>query len=100
MLYSMVPASLLIINLILNWESLKLYGLNSKKQDKKKRVNVRYNCFVLAAACYFIVDMTWGLLYEHNDIQELFPFIYSFTVLFFVYAFDHADMDEVYSCIS
>lgn len=85
MLYSMVPASLLIINLIVNWESLKKYGLNSSKQDKKNRVSVRYNYFILASACYFIVDMSWGLLYEHNDIPELFPFIYSFTVFYFLF---------------
>ena len=85
MLYSMVPALLLIINLILNWESLKKYGLNENKQDKKNRVPVRYNYFILASACYFIVDMSWGLLYEHNDIPELFPFIYLFTVFYFLF---------------
>lgn len=85
MLYSMVPASLLIINLILNYESLKKYGFREKGQINKKRVHVRYNFFILASNCYLIVDMTWGLLYEHYDIPVLFPFIYSLTVFYFMF---------------
>ena len=85
MLYSMAPASVLIINLILNWESIRKYGFREKKQDEKKRVPVRFNCFVLAAACYVLIDMIWGLLYEHRDIPELFPLIYSFTVFYFLF---------------
>ncbi len=85
MLYSMVPASLLIINLILNWESLKKYGFRVRKQDSGKRVPALYNYFILSASCYFIVDMTWGLLYEHHDIPQLFPIIYSLTVFYFLF---------------
>ncbi len=85
MLYSMIPASMLIINLILNWESLKKYGLFEKGQIDKKRVPVRYNYFILSAGCYFIVDMTWALLYEHHEIPILFPLIYSLTVFYFLF---------------
>ena len=85
MLYSIGPASLLIINLILNWESLKKYGFYAKTQDKKNKVSIRYNFFILATSFYIIIDMTWGLLYEHRDIPELFPFIYSLTVFYFMF---------------
>ena len=85
MLYSMAPASALVITLILNLESIKKYGFREKKQDEKKRVPVRFNCFILASVCYVLIDMAWGLLYEHHDIPELFPFIYSSTVFYFLF---------------
>lgn len=66
MLYSMVPASMLIINLILNWQSLRKYGFREKTQNQGKAVPLRYNYFILAANCYFFVDMTWGILYENH----------------------------------
>ena len=85
MLYSMVPAAVLILNFIINWESLKNYGLTEGKHGRNKRVPVRFNNFVIAACCYFLVDMTWGLLYEHRDAKELFPAIYTLTVLYFLF---------------
>ncbi|SCX09807.1 diguanylate cyclase (GGDEF) domain-containing protein [Lachnospiraceae bacterium YSD2013] len=85
MLYAMVPASLLIINMILNGESLKRYGFIEKKSDATNSVPVRYNLFLLAASFYFIVDMTWGILYEHHDIPALFPIIYYLTVFYFMF---------------
>ncbi|MBP5554336.1 MAG: diguanylate cyclase [Lachnospiraceae bacterium] len=85
MIYSLVPASVLIINLIINWESLRKYGFSEKNLDVKKRIPVRYNHFILAATLYFIVDMTWGLLYEHKEISALFPIIYSLTVFYFLF---------------
>ncbi len=84
MIYSMVPAAMLIINLILNGESLIKYGFRAKKQDESNLVHVRYNHFILAACLYFFVDGSWGILYEHHDIPQLFPAIYSFTVFYFV----------------
>ena len=85
MLYSLIPAAMLIISLILNWESIRDYGFYAKKQDEKRRVPVRYNYFILASCCYFFVDMSWGLLYEHHEISELFPLIYSLTVFYFIF---------------
>lgn len=83
MSYAMVPATVLIMNLILNWESLKNYGLLEKRQEKKC-VPVRYNHFIFSANCYFIVDLFWGLLYEHKGIPTLFPALYTATVFFFI----------------
>ncbi len=87
MLYAMVPATLLIINIILNWDSLKNYGFREKNLDEAGQVHVRYNEFILSAICYFIVDMMWGILYEFNESMELFPVLYAFTVLYFMMMF-------------
>ena len=85
MLYSMLPAAFLIFNGILNWELLKNYGVRTKKSVTQKRAPVLYNRFLLAANCYMIVDMVWGILYERRDIPGLFPFIYSLTVFYFLF---------------
>jgi len=85
MLYSMAPASLLVINLIINWESLRKYGFRINKDGEKNRVPVLYNYFILAASIYLFVDAVWGIMYEHHDIPALFPFIYSFTVFYFIF---------------
>jgi len=71
--------------MILNGESLKRYGFIEKKSDATNSVPVRYNLFLLAASFYFIVDMTWGILYEHHDIPALFPIIYYLTVFYFMF---------------
>lgn len=85
MIYAMVPGSALVINLIINWELFIKYGFSIKGNDEKKWVHVRYNYFVLAACGYFLVDMTWGILYEHKEVQAFFPFIYFLTVLYFLF---------------
>lgn len=85
MLYAITPAAVLILNLILNWELFTNYGFCAKKQDKRNLVQVRYNWFLLAACCYIVVDMTWGLLYEHKEVQAFFPYIYYLTVFYFMF---------------
>lgn len=85
MIYAMVPASLLIINLILNFESLKNYGLSEKNRSKNRRVAVRFNHFIIAASIYLMVDLTWGILYEQREITALFPLIYLLTVFYFMF---------------
>lgn len=85
MLYSMLPAAFLVVNVILNWELFRNYGFRAKNPDNQNKVHILYNNFLLSANCYFVVDMVWGLFYEHRDIPELFPFIYSLTVLYFLF---------------
>lgn len=72
MLYAITPAAVLILNLILNWELFTNYGFNDKTQGKRNLVQVRYNWFLLASCCYVLVDMTWGILYEHKEVQAFF----------------------------
>lgn len=85
MLYAITPAAVLILNLILNWELFTNYGFNDKTQGKRNLVQVRYNCFLLASCCYVLVDMTWGILYEHKEVQAFFPYIYYLTVFYFMF---------------
>ena len=85
MLYSMIPAAFLVVNVIMNWELFRNYGFRAKNPDNQNKVHILYNNFLLSANCYFVVDMVWGLFYEHRDIPELFPFIYSLTVLYFLF---------------
>ncbi len=81
----MVPTSLLIIDLILNGEALRNYGFREKGKNERELVPVRFNYFILAANCYFIVDAAWGLLYEHRDTWNLFPLLYFLTVFYFIF---------------
>ena len=85
MLYAITPASMLVFNLILNWELFTNYGFKDRSQKKRNQVHVRYNWFVIAACCYLIVDMTWGLLYEHKEVPAFFPYIYYLTVFYFMF---------------
>lgn len=85
MLYAITPAALLILNLILNWELFTNYGFNDRNHSKQNIMYVRYNRFLLTAICYTVVDMTWGILYEHKEVQAFFPFIYYLTVFYFVF---------------
>ena len=85
MLYAITPASMLVFNLILNWELFTNYGFNDRSQKKRNQVHVRYNWFVIAACCYLMVDMTWGLLYEHKELPAFFPYIYYLTVFYFMF---------------
>jgi len=90
MLYAITPASMLILNLILNWELFTTYGFFIRKHsdrthDKQNLVNVLYNRFLLSACLYIVVDMTWGLLYEHKEVSAFFPYIYYLTVFYFMF---------------
>ena len=85
MLYAITPASMLVFNLILNWELFTNYGFDDRSQKKRNQVHVRYNWFVIAACCYLMVDMTWGLLYEHKELPAFFPYIYYLTVFYFMF---------------
>ena len=85
MLYAAVPALTLILNFILNWELFKKEGFTAEHTDIVKQVPIRYNYFLIAANCYFLVDISWGLLYERHGIVELFPLLYSSTVFYFIF---------------
>ncbi|MDC7293214.1 GGDEF domain-containing protein [Butyrivibrio sp. DSM 10294] len=85
MIYFAAPATMLIINIIINWEPLRKNGFHINKQDKDKMVGVRYNYFILSACIYFAVDMTWGILYDYKENPVLFPIIYSLTVFYFLF---------------
>ena len=70
MLYSMLPAAFLMVNIILNWELFKKYGFRTTNLTYQNKVHVLYTRFLLAANCYFIVDMAWSFFYE--PVQALY----------------------------
>ena len=58
MLYSIAPASVLIINLILNWESLKKYGFRENRNDDRTQVSVRYNSLFIKIKLFICAFQT------------------------------------------
>ena len=48
---------------------------------------LRYRYFLIAANCYFVVDIAWGLLYEYHYIEALFPVLYIDCLLYFLFMF-------------
>ena len=87
MSYSIISTLAIILNLIINREAFKHYRIRSVGYEPEQRAAIRYCHFLLAANCYFIVDIAWGLLYEHHDIEKLFPFLYSDCILYFLLMF-------------
>lgn len=85
MLYAICPAVMLIINSILNFDQLREHGFRSKNVKKQELVWVRYNFFLLSVNGYFLVDFLWGLLYEYKESPQVFPFVYSLTVFYFLF---------------
>ena len=87
MIYSTVSLLALILNLIINRDIFRNIRIRSAKQKPDKLAVIRYDHFLVAANCYFIADIGWGLLYEHHDIPALFPILYSDCVLYFLLMF-------------
>ncbi|MBQ6409613.1 MAG: diguanylate cyclase [Butyrivibrio sp.] len=85
MYYATIAAVALLVNLILNWDVFT--ALLSKKDfgENKSQVNIRYGMFLMAANCFFLTEISWGLLYGHHSIPELFPLIYSTTISYFLF---------------
>ncbi|MCR4600118.1 MAG: GGDEF domain-containing protein [Clostridia bacterium] len=84
MLYSIAGTWALIINLILNWRTLRDADFFNRKKDRKNRCESRYSYFLLAASCYFISDLSWGILYENHIMPEFHQILYALTVVYFV----------------
>ena len=85
MLYSVVSAFALIVNLILNWEFFKEAKLSEKNKGKKEIVSIKYGQFLMAVNGYFVVDILWGILYQYHEVPALFPILYSDTVFYFIF---------------
>ncbi|MCR5356000.1 MAG: diguanylate cyclase [Lachnospiraceae bacterium] len=85
--YSIVSVLALILNLIINHEAFRYFRVRSKDQNPEQQAVIRYNHFLMAANCYFIADIAWGILYEYHSVNVLFPFLYSDCVLYFIFMF-------------
>ena len=77
MFYSIVSFLALILNLIINRETLNNYG----------RAANRYKYFLIASNCYFIADIAWGLLYDYRYLKELHLPIYIDCLFYFFFMF-------------
>ncbi len=87
MSYSIISLLALILNLILNRESLINVKSRSGELKTEQKFITRYRQFLIVSNFYFIVDFGWGLLYEHHDIDALFPILYSDCVFYFLLMF-------------
>ncbi len=85
MLYSAAGLLSLVLNCILNSELIRHFRFRTRGIDFKKQVKLRYTHFLLAANCYFVTDIIWGIVYEHHDVPQLFPILYPFIVLYFLF---------------
>ena len=87
MSYSIISLLALILNLIINRETLIHIRDKSGESKTEQKFVSRYRYFLLAATCYFIVDIFWGILYEHHHIEKLFPVLYFDCILYFLFIF-------------
>ncbi|MCR4713898.1 MAG: diguanylate cyclase [Treponemataceae bacterium] len=87
MSYSIISALALILNLIINRESFKNIRCWFGKLKNEQQSVTRYRYFLLAANCYFIADIAWGILYENHEIDAIFPVLYFDCVLYFLFMF-------------
>ena len=87
MFYAIIGFLALVLNLIINRESLTNLRGRFGESTSEQRVSFRYNIFLIASNCYFIVDIGWGLLYENHHIDALFPFLYIDCLLYFFFMF-------------
>ena len=87
MFYAIISFLALILNLIINRDSLKNLRGRAGESKSEQKVTFRYNIFLIVSSCYFFVDIGWGLLYEHRHIDSLYPFLYFDCLLYFFFMF-------------
>jgi len=87
MSYSIISIMALILNIIINREAFRHFKIRCAGCDAKQRAVIRYNHFLAVANVYFVVDIAWGILYEHHEIQGLFPILYADCILYFLFMF-------------
>ncbi len=88
MSYSIISLLALVLNNIINHETLQVLKTRSDGSKGEIRPDVRRHAhFLIAANCYFLADIGWGFLYEHHDMDVLFPFLYIDCVLYFFFMF-------------
>ena len=85
MYYAAVAFLAFTVNIILNWNSFKNAWKKTDARDTKKLSLIRYGHFLLAANCFFLTEICWGIIYDHHDVPELFPIVYSITVFYFLF---------------
>ena len=87
MFYAITSFLALVLNLIINWDSLKNLRGRPGEAASEQKVTFRYNLFLIASNFYFFADIFWGLLYENRHIDALFPFLYVDCLFYFFFMF-------------
>ena len=87
MFYAIISTLALILNLIINRDTLINIRERSGNLEREQKFLIRYRYFLITANCYFLVDIAWGLLYEQHEIEALFPILYSDCVFYFLLMF-------------
>lgn len=87
MFYAIISFLALILNLIINRDTLKNLKGDTGESVSDQKLTFRHNIFLLASNCYFIADIAWGLLYENHQIDALFPLLYIDCLLYFFFMF-------------
>ena len=79
MSYSIISLLALILNLILNRETLVNIRRTSGGLKTEQKFITRYRQFLIVSSLYLIVDIGWGILYDHHEITALFILIVFYT---------------------
>ncbi len=87
MSYSIISILALILNLITNHSSLLYKGILGGNGDEKHQAISAYRYFLIAANCYFITDIGWGLLYDYHNVQWCFYLLYFDCLMYFFFMF-------------
>ncbi len=87
MSYAIISIFALILNLIINYDAIRKIIVLNRDKKSEQRATIRLSYFVVAADLYFAADILWGILYEHHDIDSLFPAIYIDCILYFFFMF-------------
>ena len=87
MFYAITSLLALILNLIINRDSLRKNRDQTGTSKSEQIVISRYRTFLITANCYFITDIGRGLLYGNHHIDALFPFLYLDCFFYFLFMF-------------
>ena len=87
MYYASVGLLALILHLIIHRGAFTKRSITANQPESGLTVAFRYRYFLIAISLYYISDILWGILYEHHDIDALFPLVYSDTVFYFIFMF-------------
>jgi diguanylate cyclase (GGDEF)-like protein len=85
MYYSVIAAMALVVNLILNWETLRDYTFFKGERDEQTLVRHRYAQFLSATNGFYLIEILWGIFYGRHDNPAFFTLIYSVTVFYFIF---------------
>ncbi|SCX97411.1 hypothetical protein [Butyrivibrio sp. INlla14] len=85
MYYSVIAVMALVVNLILNWETLRDYTFYRGDKDDQILVRHRYAEFLSVVNGFYLVEILWGIFYGHHDNPAFFTLIYSVTVFYFIF---------------